>query len=162
MDNEILLNIAQKYARNNFYKEEQIVFKSFSKITPIMKFEEYKKWVKHEFEHYYSIICLMCRGDENLMELQWKDDYIALLHYHQTHNKNSIKLIDDQQNILRMALAFGIYWCDYRINLHSFDVAKYDLNMDEVQYSIDYFKNVKEKFMESFKNLLDKMHTSIY
>ena len=59
METDILLELSAKYARYNFHREEEPVYKEFSEMSYLMTFDEYKKWVKKRFENYYSIICLM-------------------------------------------------------------------------------------------------------
>lgn len=161
METDILLELSAKYARYNFHREEEPVFKSFSEHSYLMTFEEYKKWVKNNFENYYSIVCLMWKGDYHRIEVQLLDDYTNLVDlYSERHKKNSLG-IDDHKKNLKDLLSFAIYFCEYRIQHITFDKLSEGKSYEEILFDTQYFRERKEKWLVQYDKLMKEIQSDL-
>jgi len=161
METDILLELSAKYARYNFHKEEEPVFKAFSETSSLMSFEEYKKWVKQKFENYYSIICLMWKGDENRIETQLLDDYTNLVDLYSEKNENVNPIIGEDMRNLKDLLSFAIYFCEYRIQHITFDKFSEGKSYQEILYDTQYFREKKDLWLTQYDKVMEKIHADL-
>ena len=161
MENDILLELSAKYARYNFHKEEEPVFKAFSEHSSLMTFEEYKKWVKCNFENYYSIVCLMWKGDERRIETQFLDDYTNLVDlYSEKHTITGVNIDENKKN-LKDLLSFAIYFCEYRIQHITFDKFSEGKSYNEIMFDTQYFRERKEKWLTQYDKLMREIQSDL-
>lgn len=162
MENEILIELASKYARYNFNREEQLVFKAFLEVKPMMSLEEYKRWVIREFDNYYQIIVLMWRGDTERIEKQFLDDYTNLVEFykHEVENSSS-SIISEEKKNLRDLISFAIYFCEYRIHHLTFDKFKDGKRLEEIEFETLYFRDKKEKWLEQYDKLMEDIYSDL-
>lgn len=161
METDILLELSAKYARYNFHREEEPVFKAFSETSSLMSFEEYKKWVKQKFENYYSIICLMWKGDENRIETQLLDDYTNLVDLYSEKNSDVEPVIDEDIKNIKDLLSFAIYFCEYRIQHITFDKFSEGKSYQEILYDTQYFREKKDLWLNQYDKVMKKIHDDL-
>lgn len=161
METDILLELSAKYARYNFHREEEPVFKAFSETSSLMSFEEYKKWVKQKFENYYSIICLMWKGDKNRIEAQLLDDYTNLVDLYSEKNNDVEPIIDEDLKNLKDLLSFAIYFCEYRIQHITFDKFSEGKSYQEILYDTQYFREKKDLWLIQYDKVMKKIYADL-
>lgn len=161
METEILLELSAKYARYNFHREEEPVYKEFSEQSSLMTFEEYKKWVKSKFENYYSIICLMWKGDKKRIETQLLDDYTNLVDIYREKNDNVKPIVDETTKNLKDLLSFAIYFCEYRIQHITFDKFSEGKNYQEICFDTQYFRERKELWLKQYDKLMKMIYENL-
>ena len=154
MEIESLIDLASNYARYNFHREEKIVFDEFAKFDTKLTYDEYVTWLKTNFKNYFSIICIMWKGDEKRIETQIKDDYLTLCEHFD--KVKSIKLDKDLEKKLDLKdmISFAIYFCEYRINHITYDCIVENKSLVEKEKDLKFFQDKKLKWMSMYDNLI--------
>lgn len=154
MNVESLIELASKYARYNFHKEEKIVFEEFVKFETKLTYDEYITWFKSNFENYFSIICIMWKGDEKRIETQIKDDYLTLCRFYDKTKSTKIDKNLEKKLELKDIISFAIYFCEYRIQHITYDCIIQNKSLDEKEKDLKFFKDKKAKWTIIYDNVI--------
>lgn len=162
MDVESVMELAVKYARYTFPKEEQIIYDEFVKFETKLTYDEYVTWFKSNFENYFTIICIMWKGDEERIETQIQDDYLSLCNYY--NEFHSVKMSEDleKQLDLKDMISFAVYFCEYRIQHLTYDSIMGKESLCKVHDNeLEFYRRRKRKWLSMYDNLMQKIETTM-